>query len=108
MPETATLASSPAPVMDVVAPPVEKSERQEAVADAVDPLDQLVAEDQQSQQKTETAPDTAEPKPASKATPKQHADSHGGSGIGMAITATVVIIFGLAFLATFAYIQTNR
>jgi hypothetical protein len=107
----AASTAAPTPVMDVVAPPIDKSEqRDQPVEQQPDPLEQLVADDRKSQQ----ALTVAEGKPAektAKSTPKNHAAKHTetthAKGVGLAIAATVLIVFGLAGLATYAYLQTN-
>ncbi len=92
-------ASSPVdtPQPEQAAKPVEsKSEEAMAVApeEVNDPVQQL---DEPKKGKEPKAPKP--PKP-----PKQpHAP-----GVGLAIFATVVIILGLAALATYAYLQTNN
>lgn len=109
----ASTATAP-PVMDVVAPPAENDKKSDIPtadhtepAEAQDPLDKLAAQDQREQQtrteekvrQTEKPThhvQTAKPKEASKAT-----------GVGLAITATTIIVLGLAALATYAYMQTN-
>jgi hypothetical protein len=90
--------------MDVVAPPAEKAEKQVAPRETkADPLDKLVADDQKSQQAAARDKDThkVDTHPAAKAAKPTH------SGVGLAITATVIIVLGLAALATYAYLQTN-
>jgi hypothetical protein len=93
-------ATAPAPVMDVVAPPAEKKAD---TPNAADPVDQLAAADHKSQQAS--SQDHAE-KSAQKAQPTKRAEST-RHGVGLAIAATVIIILGLAALATYAYLQTN-
>jgi hypothetical protein len=93
------------PVMDVVAPP--KTDKQEEPAGEIDPVDALAAADQRSQQyaAADHKADEKTAKHAEHATkPKQAASS----GVGLAIAATVIIVFGLAILAVYAYIQTNK
>jgi uncharacterized protein HemX len=48
--------------------------------------------------------DKPAPKPKRPAPPKKSADN---SGVGMAIAATVVIVLGLAAMATYAYLKTQ-
>ncbi len=78
--------------MDVMAPrPAPPEAGQEPLAAA--PPDKT---DRES--KKPPAPKKAEAKPAA---PKQP-----GTGVGLAIFATVVIVLGLAALATYAYLKT--
>jgi hypothetical protein len=108
MAEAIVPAGTPMPVMDVVAPPVEKEDKHEAAGAEADPVDALAAADQQAQQTQGNH--RADDKPAKHAVPaaaKTHHDT-AGSGVGLAITATVIIVFGLAILAVYAYIQTNK
>jgi hypothetical protein len=91
--------------MDVVAPPAEKAEKQEAVQETqTDPLDKLAADDQKSQQAAAHDKDArkTEKHPVAKAAEPSH------NGVGLAITATVIIVLSLAALATYAYIQTSK
>lgn len=118
MAEAIVPAGAPTPVMDVVAPPVEKGKEVARQAPATgdpapeaDPVDALAAADKRSQDadtdhKTDGKPAhlSAKPTAHTPAKPKETA----GSGIGLAITATVIIVFGLAILAVYAYIQTNK
>ncbi|HTB48548.1 MAG TPA: hypothetical protein VK712_00515 [Verrucomicrobiae bacterium] len=81
-------APKPGPVMDVVVPPPDKSNSPDtAKADTKSP-----------------APESKSIKqaPAKPTTPKQPS-----SGTGLAIFATVIIVLGLAALATYAYIKTR-
>lgn len=108
MTQPASTLTAPGPVMDVVAPPVEKAEKQEAVSETqTDPLDKLVADDQKSQQAAahDKAIHAAKPAEKQRAAKSTKATS---PGVGLAITATVIIVLGLAALATYAYIQTNK
>lgn len=87
--------------MDVVTPPPAEHEKPQDDHE-IDPLDKLAAEDQADQaaaKKTETKPEAKPPKP------KHIASS---SGVGLAITATIIIVLGLAVLATYAYLQTAK
>lgn len=101
MAETAS-AAAPAPVMDVVAPPVEKKVETPTEAD---PVDQLAAADKKSRQALDH--DKTD-RPAKQKQPTKQAETTHHSGIGLAITATVIIVLALAMLATYAYIQTNK
>ena len=94
--------SPPAPttaMIDVVAPP--PVETTDDPATEIDPVDKLAAEDKASQQAAAKKPD----KKSSTKPPKPKKTS---SGVGMAIAATVLIVFGLAGLATYAYLQTAK
>jgi hypothetical protein len=108
MAEAIVPAGVPTPVMDVVAPP--KNEQPEEPAGEVDPVDALAAADQRLQQ--HSAADHKVDEKAGK--PDKHAEhpakpkQAGSHGVGMAITATVIIVFGLAILAVYAYVQTNK
>ncbi len=81
--------------MDVVPPPpAEKSD-----ATAEQPTNAEAPKDAKGETKKDQKPVApAPPKP-----PKQRGDN-----VGMAITATVVIILALAALATYAFIQTKK
>lgn len=95
------------PVMDVVAPP--KNEKKDEAADEIDPVDALAAADQRSRHAMEeykTDEKAGKPdKSAERAAKPKQVPSH---GVGLAITATVIIVFGLAILAVYAYMQTNK
>ncbi len=81
--------TAPAPVMDVVAPPPqEKNEKQ--------PLAEQLPDEHKGHLEGHE-PVSAKPK-----TPKSP-----GSGTGLAISATVIIVIVLAGLATFAYLQSK-
>jgi len=88
------------PVMDVVAAPPadQKPAKTESVDD--DPIDKLAAQDQaeQAAQKSEKKTDSKPSKPKVSAHP----------GADTAIAATVIIVLGLAALATYAYLQTVK
>ena len=108
---TPTSPTAPTPVMDVVAPPVEK--KADAPASEADPLDKLVAAAQkeqqdQQEQKGQQAPIITHNKPAKHQQAAVKHDDQTHSGVGAAITATVIIVLALAALATYAYIQTNK
>jgi hypothetical protein len=116
MAEAIVPAGAPTPVMDVVAPPAEKETKPSAPAE-VDPVDALAAADQRTQQAatdhtTDHVDHKTDHKAANPAKPAQHAPAKPkedtGNGVGMAIVATVIIVFGLAILAVYAYIQTNK
>jgi len=131
MAEAIVPAGAPTPVMDVVAPPPEKEAGREAStagvstgdpagaavqapAAEIDPVDALAAADKRAQQAdtdhksdgkpVKNAHPSAKPPAHAPAKPKETA----GSGVGLAITATVIVIFGLAILAVYAYVQTNK
>ncbi|HVV25619.1 MAG TPA: hypothetical protein VHC21_01115 [Candidatus Saccharimonadales bacterium] len=106
-------AGAPTPVMDVVAPPAEKEEKSETrpAEAAVDPVDALAAADQKSQQAAASHKPAAKNSKLARAAeraPAKPPESAGGNGVGLAITATVIIVFGLAILAVYAYLQTNK
>ena len=108
MPDTATSTAAPAPVMDVVAPPPEKTDKKPDPAEPeADPVDELAAQDQREQAAQHAEAEKAKTKEVA---PHQQAHSKPAerSGVGLAISATVVIVLGLAILATYAYIQTNK
>lgn len=107
MTEAASTSTAPTPVMDVVAPPVEKKTD---ASEEADPLDKLAADDQKTQQILASKPAgkaTASKKDQAAKKPKHEVTAH-SSGVGLAITATVIIVLGLAALATYAYLQTNK
>jgi hypothetical protein len=79
------------PVMDVTAPPAQSPQLNEAVAPAPP--------------ETEPGPDQGEKK--APVPPKPKLPKEPKSGVGFAIFATVVIVFGLAALATYAYLQSK-
>lgn len=115
MVEAIVPAGAPTPVMDVVAPPAEKTAKHEAPADRpaeTDPIDALAVADQKSQQGFAVhKPHEKSAQPAKRgehAPAKSAEDAGGNNGVGMAIAATVIIVFGLAILAVYAYIQTNK
>ncbi len=84
---------STAPVMDVSAPPAQPKP-------AAPPLAQAP---QETDTKTKSDPKSEDKK---KATVQSKAEEPKASnGVGMAIFATVVIVLGLAALATYAYLQ---
>jgi len=84
-PDAAAQTKSAAPVMDVVAPPpAVKTEGEVARA-------------------SEPAPEDTEHKEV--VPPKLKKQP--GSGVGLAIVATVIIVLGLAVLATFAFLQSK-
>lgn len=113
MTEIAASPTASPPVMDVVAPPVEKVEKMErkaeaiATATAADPFDKMVA-DAQKEQKTASAPAAIHDKPAKHQPAAKNSGQAQSSGVGAAITATVIIVLALAAMATYAYIQTNK
>lgn len=93
-PNTEKPAENPHPpaqptAMDVVAPP--PAEKAEVQQDS--PQAEQAPTDKQPHEEIHEKP----PKPPKKS----------GGGVGLAITATVIIIFGLAALATFAYLQSQ-
>lgn len=105
MAEAAQTPTAPTPVMDVVAPPVEK--KPETAVGETDPLDKLVAEAQREQQPAAGHSAEKHHKPAQQQAPAKH-NEQGQHGVGAAITATVIIVLALAALATYAYVQTNK
>ncbi len=114
MTQTASIANGPAPVMDVVAPPVEKAEVKESPTPAtqtqdsnVDPVDQLAADDQKSQLSLAEGQSKHAAQPQQKKAPVKSQDTTHTGGVTLAITATVIIVLSLAALATYAYLQTN-
>lgn len=72
--------------------------------DVTAPPDQVVAAPPESASETKpVAPAEEKPKPKAPPKPKQPK-----TGVGMAVFATVIIVLGLAAMATFAYLkQTN-
>lgn len=109
----ASTATAP-PVMDVVAPPSDNDRKNETPpplptepTETQDPLDRLVAEDQREQQAHTEEKTKPHEKPARHAQSAQPKDTPRAASISMAITATVIIVLGLAALATYAYMQTN-
>jgi hypothetical protein len=86
--------------MDVVAaPPAEQKPAKAEPADD-DPIDKLAAQDQ-AEQAAQKSEKKTEPKPS-----KPKVTAHPGTNI--AIVATVIIVLGLAALATYAYLQTAK
>ena len=85
----------PTPVMDVVAAPPPESPRSPETPDTPP---KPAEPDKTHDKPPKPAPPPKPPKP-----PKQP-----GSGVGLAITATMIIVLGLAALATYAYIQTHK
>jgi len=105
-PESAPKPEAPkpahGPVMDVVAPPP-------AATAGEDKPHQPPQEDKphattDEQPATQSDPDkpVAPPEPQKPVTPKP---PH--TGVGLAITATVIIVLGLAALAVYAYLKTK-
>jgi len=101
-------ATHPAPIMDVVAP---RGDTHVAAA----PTTEESAPHQESQdQAANSMPDNSVQneikreniEKAQKAQPIK-ALKHPGSGVGLAITGTVIIVLGLAALAVYAYIKTR-
>ena len=72
--------------------------------DVQPPTEAPVAEPPQLEEKAqpEAAPKKEQAKPAAPIKPKQP-----GNGVGAAIAATVIIVLGLAALATYAYLKTR-
>jgi hypothetical protein len=89
------------PVMDVVSPPPNEDASEPKQAPEADPVDKLAADDQ-----AEQATKKIEKQPATKPAAPKHTGDH--PGVGLAIVATVIIVLGLAVLATYAYLQTTR
>ncbi|HEX7633346.1 MAG TPA: hypothetical protein VF401_03400 [Candidatus Saccharimonadales bacterium] len=83
-----TPRAAPSPVMDVVAPPPASPPAEPSASPAVAPVEPKKQ---------------AKPAPAPTKPPRQPSN-----GVGMAIFATVVIVLGLAALATYAYLQTAK
>jgi len=83
-PKAETPKPAVAPVMDVVPPPA--ADKPQPAAPNPTP-----------------APAAKPAKPAKPVTPKQPSN-----GVGMAITATVIIVLGLAALAVYAYLKTAK
>lgn len=88
-------APDPAPTIEAPQPPV-----MDVQPPAPAPAPDVPADKQRSKESPEPA------KPAPKAV-KPKAPKQPGSGVGFAIAATVVIVLGLAALATYAYLQTK-
>lgn len=86
-------------VMDVVAPPPADADDE---AKETDPLDKLAAEDIAAQKAIAKKADK-QPAPKSPTKPKPP-----GNDVRLAIIATVIIVIGLAALATYAYLQTSK
>jgi hypothetical protein len=106
-PPTAGTEAAPAAqntqVMDVVAPPPVEAEPAPSSQPNAAPAenDQADKQDQPSEAVAKEVADQKD-KPAPKA-PKQPKN-----GVGLAIMATVLIVLGLAALATYAYLQTAK
>jgi hypothetical protein len=105
----AEVATRPAPIMDVVAPrndvvpapvieaPQEEDSNVVAATPAPDVSpDKLIQEEIERENSIDT--------PARPVNTQKHA----GNGVMPAIIATVIIVFGLAALAVFAYMQTKK
>ncbi|MGC1177378.1 MAG: hypothetical protein WA843_04885 [Candidatus Saccharimonadales bacterium] len=89
-------APAPAPVMDVVPPPIEKPADQANSS----PVPDTPVKQKDAKHAAKAAKKAAAKQPT---LPKQP-----GHGVGLAIFATVIIILGLAALATYAYLKTNH
>lgn len=85
---------------DITAPPTTEP------APPISDVKQPPAETQNSQP-AGAPPPTAKKQEAPKAAPTQKPSKPVGSGVTAAIVATVVIVLGLAALATYAYLQTR-
>lgn len=90
-PRTETPKQAPAPVMDVTPPPQAADSRLHHL-----PKDQITTPSADKQ--TTATPDK----------PEQVSSKKSRKGVGLAITATVIIVLGLAVLATYAYLKTIR
>lgn len=93
-------ANAANPVMDVVAPPPAEAGENKQDKEA-DPVDKLAAE-----ARAEIQASAKQEKPKGPPLPPRQKQPHDGTGI--AIIATVIIVLGLAALATFAYTQTAK
>ncbi len=86
------------PVMDVSAPPQPSKPAESTLAQA--------PPEAEEKPKAEIDLKKAESNDKKKATVQSKVqEPKNSNGVGMAITATVIIVFGLAALATFAYLQ---
>jgi len=83
------------PVMDIMPPPIAATEGR-PYNTPLDQVSEMSADDQ-----------PADPANARTSVPKPAATKQPGSGVGLAITATVLIVLGLAVLATYAYLKTT-
>lgn len=79
--------------MDVVAPP--PAEKPEPQQNTEPPSDDSPEKSEPQAEVNDKPPETQKP-------PKKK-----GSGVGLAITATFIIILGLAGMATYAFLQTQ-
>lgn len=100
-PKPATLPTH-APAMDVVAPAGTTAKSEVAVKPAP-PEDALDPKEKTEPTKVEKDKAAAKAKVEKPPAPKKS-----GSGVGMAIFATILIVFGLAAMATFAYLKTQN
>jgi hypothetical protein len=97
------VVSAHVPAMDVVAP-AQAAAKPEAVAvKPAPPEDALDPKEKEPLAKTDKDKAAAKSKVEKPKAPKKP-----GNGVGMAIVATVIIVFGLAAMATYAYIKTQN
>jgi len=87
---------APTPVMDVSAPPAHPKPASPAIAQAPPETEAKTKEDTD----TKATDDSKK-----KATVQSKVPEKSSSGVGMAIFATVIIVLGLAGLATYAYLK---
>ena len=100
-PDTSGKPAAANPVMDVVAPPPPAETGENKQDKEADPVDKLAAE-----ARAEIQASAKQEKPKGPPLPPRHKQSHDGTGV--AVIATVIIVLGLAALATYAYIQTAK
>jgi hypothetical protein len=107
-PQPAAAQPAHAPVMDVVARPAAAAPAPAAKPEpetvAVRP-EPLTKDPDEKEKPAEAKKEAAKPeeKPKKPVAPKQH-----GNGVGAAIFATMVIVLGLAAMATYAYMKTQN
>jgi len=89
------------PVMDVAPPPA--NDKPADPAQPAQPAEQPVP----APNDPNLPPDPQEPLPEAPAPQKPAKQKQPGSHVGLAIVATIVIVLGLAALATFAFLQNN-
>jgi hypothetical protein len=99
-PSGAPNPAAPAPVMDVV-PPRPKAEP--AVGTSPEPMAIAPPEEVDPKAKPAAQPTDQKAAPKPPKPPKQP-----GNGVTVAIVATVIIVFGLALLAVYAYLKQNK
>jgi hypothetical protein len=93
---------APNPVMDVVTP---RPKAPSAAYTSPEPM--AVAPPEEIDPKAKPSV-LAPPQAQQKAPPKPKPPKQPGSGVTAAIFATVVIVFGLALLAVYAYLKQNK